>query len=101
VAVTNTAGGVISSNAALKVHVVQRLSLAPQPDGTIHFYSRDSDNGTLTAADVANFQAYMSSNLVDWSPAPEALLLEDGSLKLRDTSTTNSAMRFYRISENW
>jgi hypothetical protein len=100
VTVINAYGSVTSSNAVLKVHVPQRLSLALQPGGAIHVYSSDSDGGqTLTSADVANFRAYTSSNLLEWVPVPEALILENGRLELRDSS--NSAMRFYLILESW
>jgi len=100
VTVTNAYGSVISSNAVLKVHVPQRLSLALQPGGAIYVYSGDSDGGqALTPADVANFRAYTSSNLLEWAPVPEALILENGRLELRDSS--NSALRFYLILESW
>jgi hypothetical protein len=101
VAVSNASGGVVSTNAVLKVHVPQRLSLALQPDGAIHIYSGDSDGGRLTSGDVPNFRAYISSNLVDWVPVPESLALENGRVELRDSSATNSPRRFYLIQESW
>lgn len=99
VRVTNGFGAVTSSNAFLKVHVPQRLSIASQPDGTIRVYSGDSDGGRLTSGDVTSFRAYTSSNLVEWTPAAEPLVLENGSLELRDSS--DSGIRFYLILERW
>jgi hypothetical protein len=99
VRVTNGFGAVTSSNAFLRVHVPQRLSIAPPFGGSIRVYSGDSDGGRLTSGDVTNFRAYTSSNLVEWIPVGGALTLEDGRLELRDSC--DGAMRFYLILEQW
>jgi len=102
VIVTNVAGGVTSSNAALVVHVPQLLS-APtfQPDGTIAFSSSDKDGGALSLSDLAHLQVQVSSNLVDWMTLPGGLTLTNGGLQLQDSNGTNSLIRYYRILESW
>jgi len=102
VVVTNLGGSVTSSNAILIVHVPQHLG-APvlQPDGSVLLISGDADGGTLAAADLANLQVQVSTNLVDWIPLPGALTLTNGLLQLQDPDTTGYATRFYRIIESW
>jgi alpha-tubulin suppressor-like RCC1 family protein len=102
VIVTNLAGSTNSSDAILKVHVPQLLSVpVSQPDQTIVFNSSDVDGGALSASDLANFQVQASSNLVDWVSLPGTLTLTNGQLQLRDTDATNASTRFYRIVETW
>lgn len=55
---------------------------------------------TLTAADLANFEAQVSTNLVNWVTLPNALSLANGMLQLQDIGSTNSRARFYRILEH-
>jgi hypothetical protein len=102
VVVTNSAGSVTSSNAIVAVHTPQLLS-APvfQPDGTILLNSADIDGGTLSSSDLANLQAQVSSNLVNWVPLPNSLTVTNGALLLQDPGATNSPTRFYRIVESW
>jgi alpha-tubulin suppressor-like RCC1 family protein len=102
VVVTNIAGNVTSSNAVLAVHVPQHLG-APvlQPDGSMLLTSGDADGGTLAAADLANLQAQVSTNLVDWIPLPGALTLTNGLLQLQDPGSASYHTRFYRVLENW
>jgi hypothetical protein len=102
VVVTNIAGNVTSSNAVLAVHVPQHLG-APvlQPDGSVLLISGDADGGTLAAADLANLQAQVSTNLTDWIPLPGALTLTNGLLQLQDPGSASDTVRFYRILENW
>jgi hypothetical protein len=102
VVVTNIAGNVTSSNAVLKVHVPQHLG-APvlQPDGSMLLTSGDADGGMLSAADLANLQAQVSTNLVDWIPLPGALTLTNGLLQLQDPGSASYHTRFYRVLENW
>jgi alpha-tubulin suppressor-like RCC1 family protein len=102
VVVTNIAGNVTSSNAVLAVHVPQHLG-APvlQPDGSVLLISGDADGGTLAAADLANLQAQVSTNLVDWIPLRGALTLTNGLLQLQDPGSASYHTRFYRVLENW
>jgi alpha-tubulin suppressor-like RCC1 family protein/Zn-dependent metalloprotease len=101
VMVTNTIGGILSSNATLKVLVPQRLGTPVLlPDGTLQLTSGDADGGLLLASDLANFEAQMSTNLMDWVTLTNALSLTNGMLQLQDPSSTNDPMRFYRLIEH-
>jgi hypothetical protein len=100
VVVSNPAGGVPSSNAVLKVLVPQKLGTPVLlPDGTLQLTSGDADGGLLSASDLANFEARMSTNLVDWVPLTNVLSLTNGMLQFQDPGSTNDPMRFYRILE--
>jgi hypothetical protein len=102
VVVTNIAGNVTSSNAVLKVHVPQHLGVPVlQPDGSVLLISGDADGGTPAAADLANLQVQVSTNLVDWIPLPGALTLTNGLLQLQDPDSASYRTRFYRIVESW
>jgi alpha-tubulin suppressor-like RCC1 family protein len=102
VIVTNIAGSTNSSDAILKVHVPQLLSVPVlQPGQTIVFSSSDIDGGDLSATDLANFQVQTSSNLIDWVPLPGTLTLTNAQLQLEDSDATNASTRFYRIVETW
>jgi len=102
VVVSNLVSSVVSSNAALIVHVPQRLGTPVWlPDGTLTFGAGDADGGSLTPADLAGLQAQVSTNLTDWVPLPDALSLTNGVLQFHDAGSTNDPQRFYRIIENW
>ncbi|MDR3456038.1 MAG: immunoglobulin domain-containing protein [Verrucomicrobiae bacterium] len=101
VTVTNLAGSVTSSTAAVRVVAPQLLG-SPQllPDGSLQLIATDANGGTLTDADLPNFEAQASSDLVNWTTLPDALSLTNGRLQLQDTSRTNFTTRFYRIIEH-
>jgi hypothetical protein len=54
----------------------------------------------LCESDLANFEAWASTNLTDWMKLPGALSLTNGMLQLHDGEATNWPQRFYRIIEN-
>jgi uncharacterized repeat protein (TIGR01451 family) len=102
VVVTNIAGGTISSNAVLTVHVPQMLANPTfSSDGTLVLTASDVDGGTISAAEFTNFTAQASSNFVNWVDLPGALTLTNGTLQLNDVGSTNSPVQFYRIIEKW
>jgi hypothetical protein len=85
----------------LKVLVPQKLGVPVLlPDGTLQLSSGDADGGLLSASDLANFDAWTSTNLTDWAILPGALGLTNGTLLLQDGATTNRPHRFYRILEH-
>jgi alpha-tubulin suppressor-like RCC1 family protein len=99
VIVTNVGGSTLSSSAVLNVLVPQLLS-SPQilPNGGFQFTSTDINGGLLTPADLANFGAQASTDLVNWVTLPGALSLTNGMLLLQDNET-NFGTRYYRIVE--
>lgn len=98
--VSNPGGSAFSSNAVLKIYVPQEL--VPLGMGTAGFVllSGDVDGGLMTPDDVPNFEAQVSTNLLDWVTAPAALRLTNGQLLLEDHAATNEPARFYRIIEH-
>jgi alpha-tubulin suppressor-like RCC1 family protein len=101
VQVTNAWGSVLSSNATLTVLVPQILGVPVLlPDGTLQLISGDADGGLLSASDLPNFEAWASTNLIDWETLPGALSLTNGLLLLQEDGMTNWPQRYYRITEN-
>ncbi|HTL71901.1 MAG TPA: immunoglobulin domain-containing protein [bacterium] len=99
--ITNVAGSMTSSNAVLDVRVPQWLgSPVLAPDGKLIFNSADASGGLLTPANLANFEAQASTNLVDWVTLPDALNLTNGLLQLQDDDAVNHPARYYRIIEH-
>lgn len=104
VTVTNyTASGnsTISSNAVLKVLVAQLLGLPKLLSaGSFQLTTTDANGGLLALADLANFEAQASTNLLNWVTLPNALSLTNGALLLQDAGPTNYPARYYRILEH-
>ena len=99
--ITLSGGSTVSSNAVLKVLVPQLLGTpALLPDGSFQFTSTDANGGLLSPSDLANFEAQVSTNLVNWATLPNALSLTNGMLLLQDNGSTNYAARYYRILEH-
>jgi hypothetical protein len=68
-------------------------------DGTFALTAGDADGGILWPADLPNFHAQVSTNLVNWATLSNHLTLTNGMLFLQDPGSTNSPCRFYRIIE--
>jgi len=68
-------------------------------NGAVLFFSGDADGAPLTSADLSNFTAQASSNLVDWVALPNALSVTNGLLLLQDLDQSGIPARFYRILE--
>jgi alpha-tubulin suppressor-like RCC1 family protein len=101
VTVTNAGGSVISSNVVVQVLVPQILgSPVLLPDGTLQLTSTDANGGLLSPANLANFEAQASTNMIDWVTLPSALSLTNGMLQLQDATRTNFIARYYRIVEH-
>ncbi len=97
---TNPGGTTPSSNATVSIQVPQQLRLLRQPDGTFVLTSGDADGGPLLPADITNLEPQASSNLFDWVPLTNSLVLTNGTLLLTDPDGTNHPSRYYRIIEH-
>jgi hypothetical protein len=98
---SNPGGGVLSSNATIIVQVPQRLSTPIRlPNGQFSVLSGDADGGQLSPADLADFEAQVSTNLTSWTTLSNSLTLTNGMLLLTDPGSTNKPIRFYRIIEH-
>jgi len=99
--VTNVDGSTVSSNAVLKVLVPQALaSPTLLPNGSFQLTSTDANGGLLSPANLANFEAQASTNLMNWVTLPNALSLTNGMLLLQDRGPSNFTARYYRIIEH-
>jgi hypothetical protein len=97
---SNGGGSTSSSNAIVVIRVPQLLKLGQQPDGTFVLTSGDADGGLLSSTDITNLQPQASSNLFDWVPMTNSLILTNGTLLLTDPDATNHPSRYYRIIEH-
>jgi hypothetical protein len=100
-AAINPIGTTLSVDATVVVRVPQRFGLPVLlSDGTLALESGDADGGQLGAADLVNFRAQTSTNLIDWAPLGLNLQLTNGALLLIDPgAATNNPARFYRLIE--
>jgi len=100
VVASNPGGSTASSNAVVLIRVPQWLKANVQPDGSFALTSGDADGGLLSLEDVGRFESQVSSNLVDWMPLTNDIVLTNGMLLLIDQDSTNYPMRFYRVIEH-
>jgi hypothetical protein len=100
VAVSNPAGTARSSLAIVRVRTPQKLE-TPRwiSDGCFSLSSADATGGELSASDLSQFQAQVSSNLLDWIPLRSGLTLTNGSLLVVDPDAAREPLRFYRLLE--
>jgi len=100
VVASNPGGATLSSNAVILIRVPQRLNALVQPNGSFALSSGDADGGPLSIQDVGKFESQASSNLVDWVPLTNNMILTNGTLLIIDQDATNFPVRFYRIVEH-
>ena len=70
---------------------------APQADGSVLVRAKPMGGGTLLKGDLPFFQAWASTNLMNWDWLPVPLVLSNNWMWLRDYRATNYARRYYRI----
>jgi alpha-tubulin suppressor-like RCC1 family protein len=98
--VSNALGATNSLAAQLDVGgPVRLLPPAAGADGTLSVALQDSFGGSLTPGDLAHFEVLASTNLVEWTLLPGALVYTNGALLLQDGPAANHPARFYRILE--
>ncbi len=100
VIVTNSAASIQSSNAVVRVIASERLGPPILlPGDRLQLLFNDADGGALlTTNDLATFDVFASTNLVDWTIITNSLTLTNGSIIFEDT-TTNYPARYYRVRE--
>jgi alpha-tubulin suppressor-like RCC1 family protein len=92
------AASILSRAAVLDVISPQRIVKASwQPDGSFQLVSADNQGIPLQPDEQWQYQAQVSTNLVDWTPLPTPTELWFGSLLLFDPYASNSTARFYRV----
>lgn len=79
---------------ALNLGAAQQLS-----DGTFAFWSRDPNGRELLPFNLPAIEVQASTNLRDWVALPGVCTLTNGALLIRDQTSTNFPMRFYRVIE--
>ncbi len=90
----------VSSNATLLVNVPQLLgSPTLLPNGAFQLTAGDINGGQIPASALTNFQAQVSTNLINWTTLSNSLTVSNGVLFLQDSGSANSPARFYRIIE--
>jgi len=102
VAVSNAAGGVVSSNAALHVAVPQQLQWpVRQPDGRFHLFFRDADG--QVGPDLGRFEVHVATNLLRtntvWTTNVGGLVFTNGLIRFEDAGSSGAGHRFYRVLE--
>jgi photosystem II stability/assembly factor-like uncharacterized protein len=95
VLVSNSSTNLISSNATLRVLVPQKI-LSPQNlSNKVQLLFGDADGGPLTTNELNNFEVQASTNLSDWDPLTNTLVLTNGLMLIQDDK--NSPQKFYRV----
>jgi hypothetical protein len=84
----------------LTVRVPQSMQ-PPQrlPGGGLRLRFGDYGGGLGTVGDLSRMHAQFTTNFVDWSELPGALVITNGAIELLDTNATGR-LRFYRVVED-
>jgi hypothetical protein len=70
-------------------------------DGSLRLVIRNSDGTPITAAQAAKYQVHVTSNLGGaWTVLPNALVVENGELKIVDPSASAAGLRLYKLAES-
>ncbi|KAF0170930.1 MAG: Uncharacterized protein FD161_4449 [Limisphaerales bacterium] len=69
-------------------------------DGSLRLVVRNSDGTPVTAAQAAKYEVQVTSNLGGaWTVLPNALVLENGALKIVDPAAGGAGLRLYKLVE--
>ncbi|MEN9574272.1 MAG: Hemolysin, plasmid [Verrucomicrobiota bacterium] len=81
--------------AGLKVGGLERAA-----DGSPRLVIRNTDGTPVTAAQAAKYEVHVTSNLgAAWTLLPNALVLENGALKIVDPAVNGAGVRLYKLVE--
>ncbi|NDB76039.1 MAG: hypothetical protein EB141_10415, partial [Verrucomicrobia bacterium] len=103
-AVTNIAGGAVSSNALVRVRLPQRV--APPvftPGSPFRLRFGDADGGLAGPVDLSKLEVQATTNLLRtnsvWVTLTNGFSVVNGMLQFDDPSVTNLVRRYYRVIE--
>jgi|GEM_PF-590587 len=69
-------------------------------DGSLRLVVRNSDGTPVTAAQAAKYVVHVTSNLGGaWTVLPNALVVENGALKIVDPAAGGAGLRLYKLVE--
>jgi uncharacterized delta-60 repeat protein len=69
-------------------------------DGSLRLVVRNSDGTPITAAQAARYEVQVTSNLGGaWTVLPNALVVENGALKIVDPAAGSAGLRLYKLVE--
>ncbi len=98
VLVSNSSTNLVSSNATLRVLVPQKFQSPQNLGNTVQLLFGDANGGLLTTYEVSSFEVQASTNLSDWTPLTNSLLLTNGLILLEDAKDVPH--KFYRVIEH-
>jgi photosystem II stability/assembly factor-like uncharacterized protein len=98
--VTNGFSNLQSSNAVVRIILAERFGQPTLlPGNQIQLLFNDADGGAmLTTNDIATFEVFGSTNLLNWFAITNSLTLTNGSIIFQD-AITNAPQRFYKVLE--
>jgi hypothetical protein len=103
VSVTNQAGGVISSNAIVRVLVPQRFSQPPIKlgNGRMRLVFGDPTASALTVNELPNFTVEATTNVfsTNWIRYTNGFSIVGGMVQFDDPDSGSQPRRFYRVIE--
>ena len=69
-------------------------------DGSLRLVVRNTDGTAVTAAQAGKYEVYVTSNLGGaWTVLPNALVVENGALKIVDPAAGGAGLRLYKLVE--
>ena len=79
---------------------LKAASMERAADGSLRLVVRNSDGTPITAAQAARYAVHVTSNLGGvWTLLPNALVVENGALKIVDPAATSAGLRLYKLVE--
>ncbi|MFA6544361.1 MAG: Ig-like domain-containing protein [Limisphaerales bacterium] len=70
------------------------------PDGSLRLVVGNADGTAVTSVQAAKYQVYVTGNLGGaWTLLPDALVVENGALKIVDPAANGAGLRLYKLVE--
>ncbi|PAW84588.1 MAG: hypothetical protein B9S33_11330 [Pedosphaera sp. Tous-C6FEB] len=79
---------------------LQAAGVERAADGSLRLVIRNADGSPVTAGQAAQYAVHVTSNLGGvWTLLPNALVLENGALKIVDPAASGAGLRLYKLVE--